>query len=322
MRNANDKKVVLVTAVGGDIGYSYAKSIANEEFRLIGCDMSTLPGGQSPFEQVCQVPPANQPGGYLQAIKEICQDRDVDLIVPISEPEIKAFHEHRKEWLSWKTKVLINNDLILNNFLDKYKTIRFLESIGIRTPKTYLLKDYQGQLDYPMIGKRRNGCGSKNIWKIETDLDLEYLKRKDDGMYLIQEYLGSDGQEYTTGVFSDGDHVSSITFKRRLGLGGLSVEVDLADAPEIDQMAAKLAGATELIGSINIQSRFCDGEYIPFEINPRFSSTLSFRKQFGFADCLWWPRVCLGGTYVYKRQFKSGHGARFLTESYSAMDRI
>ena len=322
MPNVNDRKVILITAVGGDIGNSYAKSVANEEFSLIGCDINSSKCEKSLFEQLFQVPSASQPQKYLDAIKNICHEYAVDLVVPICEPEIKTFHENRKECSSWKTQVLINNDLILDNFLDKYKTMKYLESIDIKVPKTYLLKDYRDQLGYPMIVKRRNSCGSKNIWKVEANVDLEYLKRKDDGMYLIQEYLQKDDQEFTTGVFSDGKNISSITFKRRLGLGGLSVEVDLADSPEMDGMVEKIARETKLIGSINIQSRLCEGTYIPFEINPRFSSTLSFRKQFGFADCLWWPRVGLGGAYEYKRQYKSGHGERYLAESYAEMNRI
>ena len=102
----------------------------------------------------------------------------------------------------------------------------------------------------------------------------------------------------------------------------MSVEVSLADSSVMDCMAQKIAIETNLVGSINIQTRLCDGEFIPFEINPRFSSTLCFRKQFGFSDCLWWPRICLGGEYAYKRQYKSGRGMRYLAECYKEMDRV
>ncbi len=322
MPDCSDKKIMLIAAVNGDIGDSYAKSVFGEEFLLLGCDMN-MPACDNPLlEDFFQVPPANQPEKYFEAILGICQRASVDLIVPISEPEIKTFHEHRDVWSSWKETVLINNEVILDHFLDKYETVQFLKSIGIETPKTFLLKDYQGQLSFPMIVKQRNGCGSKNIWKVESDLDLNYFKGKDDGSFLIQEYLEGDDQEYTTGIFSDGASVSSITFKRKLGLGGLSVEVDLIDSDEMDLMARKLARATSLIGSINIQTRLRGEKFIPFEINPRFSSTLSFRKQFGFEDCLWWPRISLGGEYVYQRKYKAGKGTRYLAESYTQMDRF
>ena len=97
---------------------------------------------------------------------------------------------------------------------------------------------------------------------------------------IIQEYIGSDSEEYTTGVFSDGRKVSSITFRRKLGFGGLPVEAVLVDEPFIKNMALYIAEATGLIGSINIQTRrMADGNiFVPFEINPRLSSTLLFCK--------------------------------------------
>src|SRR3569833_3161577 len=113
--------------------------------------------------------------------------------------------------------------------------------MGIQVPSTYLLKEYKNQLNFPMIVKRRSGCGSKSVWKVDSELDLNYLKQKDDGSFVIQEYVGSSDEEYTTGVFSDGTRVSSITFKRKLGLGSLSVEVELVDAAALDQMAVAIA---------------------------------------------------------------------------------
>jgi carbamoyl-phosphate synthase large subunit len=322
MPEGKNKKTLLITAIGGDIGHAFAKAVAGEEFFLIGCDVRSVLDDHGLFERCFRVPPASHVEEYLGAIREIAGETGADLIVPISEPEIKAFHERREAWASWKNKVLINNEVILNHFLDKYNTVTYLQSIGIRVPQTWLLKAYTGQLAFPMIIKKRSGCGNKGTWKVESEIDLNYFRQKDDGSFLVQEYLGRDDQEFTTGIFSDGKNTASITFKRRLGMGGLSVEVDLADAPELEHKAQTIARHTQLRGSINVQSRFSDGVYIPFEINPRLSSTLSFRKAFGFCDCLWWPRVCLGGAFKYQRQYKAGRGARYLAESYSQMDRI
>jgi len=322
MREGENKKTLLITAVGGDIGHAFAKAVAGEGFSLIGCDARSVCDDHALFKRCFRVPPANNAQEYLGAVREIATASGADLVVPISEPEIKAFHDNRAQWSSWDSRVMINNATILDHFLDKYQTVTYLQSIGIRVPQTFVLKDYGGQLGFPLIIKKRSGCGNKGTWKVESPVDLNYFKQKDDGTFLVQEFLGRDDQEFTTGIFSDGKNTSSITFKRRLGMGGLSVEVKLADAPALEAMARDIARHTQLVGSINIQSRFCDGTYIPFEINPRLSSTLGFRKAFGFGDCLWWPRVCLGGTYQYQKQYKSGRGARYLAEAYSQMDRI
>jgi len=316
-----DKKVILVTAVAGDIGSSYVDSAYGEEFTLLGCDMEHLvcPNGQ--IERFFRVPPAERTEDYFTAIADIKEKAHVDVIVPISEAEIRAFHENRNIWSTWKAKVLINNETILDNFLDKYKTVQYLNSIGIKTPQTYWLRDFNGQLPYPLVMKTATGWGSKGIVIAESDLDIEYYKRKDDGTYLVQERVGSINEEYTVGVFSDGKTTASITFKRKLDYGW-SKEVIYVESGKMDKLAQRIAERTGLVGSINIQSRLSDGEFIPFEINPRFSGTLPFRKKFGFADCLWWPRVILGGGYTYSRQYKSGKGVRYFTECFVEKERI
>lgn len=110
-----------------------------------------------------------------------------------------------------------------------------------------------------------------------------------------------------------------------MGLGGLSVEAVLVDEPFIENMASYIiAEATGLIGSINIQSRRLANEniFIPFEINPRLSSTLLFRKRFGFDDLVWWLDVLSGKDYHYEKQYKSGRAVRYVSECYFDVETL
>lgn len=190
--------------------------------------------------------------------------------------------------------------------------------------KVILQKKYDGSFGFPLAVKPRTGYGSKRFWKVEDSKDLDYVRTKDDGLLIVQEYIGSDSEEYTTGVFSDGKTISSIIFRRRLGLGSLSAEAILVDEPFLKNLFAKIAQATCLIGSINIQSRRLgnDNIFMPFEINPRLSSILLFRKKFGFDDAVWWLDVLLGKEYYYKKKFKSGRAIRFLSECYFDMEEL
>ena len=102
----------------------------------------------------------------------------------------------------------------------------------------------------------------------------------------------------------------------------MSIEAILADEPYINNMVRRIAKNIELIGSINIQSRRVGNDFIPFEINPRLSSTLLFRKRFGFDDVVWWLNVLCGKEYSYKRIFKSGRAVRCLSECYFDMEEL
>ena len=137
---------------------------------------------------------------------------------------------------------------------------------------------------------------------------------------IAQELLGSEEEEFTTGVFSDGGSVSTITFRRSLGMGGLSREVVLETNPLIQELAESLARATGLRGCVNIQSRKVGDSFVPFEINPRISSTVTFRKKFGFDDTRWWIDSLEGKQHSYPNKFKSGYAFRYLTEVYLRME--
>lgn len=315
------KDVILVSAVSGDIGCSAIRSLSEEGCKIIGCDMNPYTPILPFLKKFYKAPPASEETEYIAFIKDIVNRENVDYFVPISEPEIKILNVRREEFSVLGVKLLINNRTIIDNFLDKLKTAQYLSNIAIKTPETALLKEYDGRFDFPLIVKPRTGCGGKRLWKVEDSKDLDYVRLKDDGQLIVQEYVGSDSEEYTTGVFSDGRKVSSITFRRKLGLGGLSVEAVLVDEPFIEHLASRIASAVSLIGSINVQTRCIvdDKIFVPFEINPRLSSTLLFRKKFGFDDLIWWMDVFCGKGYSYEKKYKSGKAVRHLSECYFDM---
>jgi len=312
------KPNILITAVCGDIGSSTVRALHGASGKSIGCDMRPYCPVLDYMDGFYIAPPASEVKKYLQFIEDIVVKEAIDIILPISEPEITLMNEQRDHLESLGVKLMMNSPLIIENFLDKIKTVEFIEKIGLKAPKTVLLRRYAGDPAFPLIIKPRTGYGSKRLWKVDNSLELDFVRSKDDGSLIVQEYLGSDSEEYTTGVFSDGRNISTITFRRRLGYGGLSAEAILADSPYLDGICMKIAKAAGLMGSINVQTRRIEGTkvYVPFEINPRISSTLLFRKKFGFDDAVWWLEVLEGRSYTYHKKYKAGTAIRHVSESY------
>lgn len=318
-----DRPVILISAVRGDIGGAAVRVLRESASRLIGIDMKDGCPVSSILDSFFKAPAASDPDKYMAFLKDVISAEKVDAFLPISEPEIDVLNERRAEIESQGVKLLLNNQLIIDNFIDKLRMARFLNNLGIRTPRTILLRDYDGSIGFPLIIKPRRGYGSKRLWKVEDEDDLAYVKKKDDGLLIVQEHLGCNEEEYTTGVFSDGRNVSSITFKRRLGFGGLSAEAVYSECPFLEELSERIASATRLCGSINIQSRRLDENlFVPFEINPRLSSTLPFRKHFGFDDAVWWLNIRFGESYSYIKKFKAGKVVRFVSDYYYDMEEI
>jgi carbamoyl-phosphate synthase large subunit len=319
-----DKPVILISAVCGDIGCSAVRALREAAGKIVGCDMNLYSPVFDLIDQFYNAPPASETENYMDFLKNVIKREEIGFLFPISEPEIKVLNLRREEIELLGVKLLLNNQTIIDNFLDKLRTAQYITNIGLRAPKTALLKEYDGSFGFPLIVKPRTGHGSKRLYKVEDSVDLGYVRFKDDGLLIVQECMGSESDEYTTGVFSDGKQISSITFKRKLGYGSLSAEAILVDNPFLENLSKQVAEATHLIGSINIQSRRLENDdlFVPFEINPRLSSTLLFRKKFGFDDAVWWLDVLLGKGYSYKKEYKSGRAIRYVSECYFDIEKL
>ena len=56
--------------------------------------------------------------------------------------------------------------------------------------------------------------------------------------------------------------------------------------------------------------------FIPFEINPRLSSTVYFRHFFGFKDVEWWIDMHEGNQIKYTLKYDKGIGVRTINETF------
>ena len=324
------KPSILITAVNGDIGSGAVRALRSEAGRLIGCDVNPYCPVMELLDGFCRVPLAAQKDSYIENINGIIKEEKIDFVLPISEPEIEVINSSRNEVQLKPNGLLMNNPLIVETFLDKLATVDYLNTLGINVPKTVKLESFQDQFDFPVIVKSRKGCGSKKNWLIKNNKEMEQLRSESDESsidlesitrdYIAQECIGSMEEEFTTGVFSNGKKTESITFRRKLGYGGLSIEAVCEKVPFLEEMAKEIAKKTGLVGSINIQTRRKGDIYIPFEINPRLSSTLMFRKKFGFDDAVWWLNVLQNKGFSYSQKYKSGRAMRYLSESYFDME--
>jgi carbamoyl-phosphate synthase large subunit len=313
---------VLITAVGGDIGQSVAR-VLKGRFDTVGCDMSDVPYSSHFVDKFYQIPSAGDAEQYLSALADIVSKEKIDIVCPVSEPEILAMDQNRQLVAGWPCKILLNNERTVRTFADKLATANFFTSLGFAGPKTVDLSELEGRAwSYPYIVKDKRGCGSTSVWIVKEDADLAYVKAKNNGRFIAQEYLAQDDQEFTTGVFSDGKKTASITFRRHLGFGGLSREVELVQVPYLSRLAEDIALEVGLCGAINIQSRKVGDQYLPFEINPRISSTVFFRFRFGFDDVGWWINALNGADFEYSPRYSSGRAFRYLEDCFVGMQEV
>ncbi|MFY0603978.1 MAG: ATP-grasp domain-containing protein [Flavobacteriaceae bacterium] len=281
------KLSILVTGCGGDIGQSIGKILIESDFvnYLVGCDISEKNAGKFIFKDFI-IGLACTDTNYLKSLEDIIFDKEIDIIIPIAEPELRFLYQESVLDKIANAKIICANKKALKIGFDKLETALFLKENKLPFPETKLLSDVNTSIDYPVIMKSRYGSGSSSVYIVKDQIDFDYLKCKHPD-YIVQEYLTSKEGEYTCGVFrSKAGMIRSIILKREL-TGGYSGYGEVVHNDEITNVLNQIATKLNLTGSINIQLRITSKGPVVFEINPRFSSTVLFRHKFGFKDLIW-----------------------------------
>jgi len=284
---------ILVTGCGGDIGQSIGKVLKSHALfnKVIGCDMSDEHAGKFIFDKVARVPACTS-DNYYQALKNIIEEEGIDILLPISEPELRMVALDPDHFSFPGVTLICANKKAMDIGFDKLATADFLRRSSLPFPETKVISDVS-VTEFPVILKSRSGSGGKSIFVLKDTEEFEFFKKKYPG-FIIQEYLDNDREEYTCGVFrSKEGGIRTIIYNRKL-VDSYSAFGVVVHNEAVEDLLIKMAEALDLRGSINIQLRLSGKGPCVFEINPRFSSTVMFRHLMGFEDVIWSVQDALG----------------------------
>lgn len=267
---------VLVTGVGGVVGQGILRNIAacSYDIRLVGTNTGRVSAGNHLCDQVYDVPFSYEEG-YLEQIRTICRDENIDLIIPATDYEV-YYLATAQDTLP---PVAGSPAETAKIFLDKYLTWLELEKRGIPFAESSLPSAYGGEFSECIV-KPREGRGSRGI----------HFNPENPGAFSDDNVVQRlhHGIEITTGFYVTAERqlLGHITLERTLSSGATnSCSVSFKHNDEIERIITHIVEAFEIRGSCNIQSIVTsDNRIIPFEINCRISGTNSIRSQFGFTD--------------------------------------
>lgn len=288
---------IAISGVGGVIGYGVIKSIhSSPKFgasRIIGIDCNPDAAGLYLCDKHYVAGLASSPG-YIDYLLGICQKEKVDLLIPIVEGEFLPIHDNMRRFEEIGTKVIIQPRKVIEIFGDKYLSTVNLRNSGIAAPETVLFKpenlgkilDLKERYGFPLLAKPRYGRGSRGIFLIKTVKQLDaYMDLLKSEHYVIQEYLGSDDEEYTCAVFNTPtmEEPYLIILKRRLN-NGTTVSAEVTFDDTLIKICKDFVNMAPIVGSLNVQARKKNGIPYAFDINTRYSSTTYIRTMCGFND--------------------------------------
>lgn len=314
----NKKMTILVSGASGIVGYGILRTLRNEDCILIG----TTIYDESPadcFADIVEKPPVTTDKNYISWLLKIIEKYNIDMIIPGIEIDMQTWNRHRNELKS--TCVLLNNPSLIEICSDKWMFYQKLQKSGFRNYiETSLDMDYD-KFPTPFILKPRCGFGSKGIVKIESEEQFNLYRHEIGKSLMMQEYVGSENEEYTISAFFDKNSQlkAQISMRRSLSKLGYTAKAEVVDIPDIKQYILELAEIFKPIGPTNFQFRKHQGEWRLLEINPRISSSTSIRNKFGYNEGKMCIDYFLKGEEVNQPLIKRGKAIRYI-EDYITYD--
>jgi carbamoyl-phosphate synthase large subunit len=322
---------VIVTAAGTVVGQGIIKclKLANSnggevEYRITAVDASPLAAGLYRGDAGFVIPLAKDQS-YAESIADVAIRSEASAIFIGSDEELIPLASDR-ERIERKTgaKVIVNPKRALETCMDKWKAYVFLKENDLPRAESAVpefKESFYEASGFPLVVKPREGHGSIDFYvvgnKEEADLAMGVIERNG-SRPLIQEYLGDEGMEFTTGVTvsEDGEKVMSSISMRRTLKGGQTYKAFIDSYDEVRQSAEEVALKLGARGAVNVQSRLVGGVPKIFEINPRLSASAPMRAVAGVNEPDILYRNVVLGEDVSVREYQRLVVMRYWNEVY------
>jgi carbamoyl-phosphate synthase large subunit len=266
---------ILLTSVGRR-GYlvKYFKEALGLTGKVFGGDNSPC----SPAFAYCDgtaILPRVQKDHYPEALLEICRKNNIDIVIPLIDPELEVLAPLQDRFETEGILLLVSPPETIEMASDKYLTCQFAKENGLQAPQTFIDMAIAldqltvGALNWPVMVKPRKGSASVDITTCHDKLQLEAAFEAT-SQTMIQEIL--EGPEYGYDLFGDCDFKPiSVYCKEKLAMraGETDKAVSTAD-PVLIEFGRKLLESMKLLGPADVDVIVDkDGPKL-LEINPRF----------------------------------------------------
>ena len=227
------------------------------------------------------IPFANDPA-FLPTIKALCERLSIDTLVPGVDEELSALARMQGE-PGWP-RIYLPDAGFVDLMLDKLASMRAIEAAGLPCPTAVPLAEAD-RLSFPLIAKPKSGRGSRGVAVLKRREQVEpYLVMQDRPADEFIAQALAKGDEYT--VFVCADDTGALTaivpvlveLKR-----GITIRARTTRCEPIEAYVRRFHAAFPTRCAYNLQCMLTpEGEVMPFEINPRVSTTFCLTLAEGF----------------------------------------
>jgi len=216
---------------------------------------------------------------FVPHLGALCEEKKIDLVIPSVDEELLKLTK-------LNIPVMLPEYEYIKTMLDKLDSMEAISTAGIDSPKTITVSNFLNgsSFSFPCIVKPRNGRGSRNVSvltkfeQVSAYLTLTGISSDD---VVLQELFA--GQEYTVLMSADAEKnlkeivPVEVEIKR-----GITLRAEVVYNQEVVKECKKIHSAIPAGGCYNIQLILTDdNRVVPFEINPRISTTFCMGLAYG-----------------------------------------
>ncbi|WP_271424716.1 ATP-grasp domain-containing protein [Aequorivita sinensis] len=282
---------------------NYFKNALNGNGQIFATDMDLRAPSLIDADVSIQVPAIYDPN-YINVLKNIIKENNINAVISLNDLELPILAKNKSDLESLGAKIIVADDNAINISFDKWETVNFLKSIGLKSPKTYLslnaakLALKNGEIFFPLVVKPRWGSASIGIDFPENmeELDLAYrlqtlkLKRTilaeaskdfEDTSLLIQEKI--PGKEFGMDVLNDfeGNYIGTFV-REKLSMRSGETDKAISIIDERFEEIGKIIGENlKHIGNLDCDVFVYNNKLYLLELNPRFGGGYPFSHEAG-----------------------------------------
>jgi len=269
--NASRPQRLLFTGGGGAAMEALYRLVGDRyEVHCADADPEARPPAVAPHRWH-PIPMASAPG-FLGALKALCADLHIDVLVPGVDEELSVVAHARS---SFPCAVLLPPAGFVDIHLDKLASQAHWKALAIPVPETESLP-HRRRVVFPCVVKPRSGRGSRHVAIVRSEEELQahvVLCRRRPEDFVAQELL--EGEEYTVTVVADVSGRLRAVVPVRVALKrGITLRATTDADDRVMSACVAMHGASPVAGCFNIQLiKTASGDVRPFEVNPRISTT-------------------------------------------------
>ena len=286
------KQNILITSVGKRVVLVRIFQKTLKELGLDGkvysVDMRPEMSPAGYVSEECMRVPRCTESNYVDALLQICREKEIAVVVPTIDTELQVLSENRGRFQEQGVQLVLSDPDFIRACGDKRLTKSLFGDLRISVPRM-LDKEHA---TFPMFAKPYDGSLSVNthIIKDEEDLTADILE---DPKMLFMEYIDKkEYREYTVDMYYGLDHrVKGIVPRERLEIRAGEINKGITRKNEIvGYLKERMETVKGVRGCICLQLfyRESDHDIKGIEINPRFGGgfPLAYYAKANFVESI------------------------------------